>query len=83
MSAAADRFRAMADRIDRNPDEDFAGALLIVPPKGEAVEKLNIDPSKNLADFWNSVKARVDIAHADFMELVRAQMSVGQTFGRR
>lgn len=62
----ADLFDDMATRIRRNPLEEFAGAVVIVPPLSEdsptlAVEILLIDPHHDEGHFWGVVKAKVDI----------------------
>jgi hypothetical protein len=66
---SAELFRVMAERIDRNPSEEFGGAVLIVPPAGgEAIEILLIDPKKDLAAFWGTVQAKVQVAVAEMQE---------------
>ena len=40
MASPADLFRAMADRIDGVKPEEFAGAVLIVPPVVDGIQGL-------------------------------------------
>lgn len=69
----ADLLRAMADRIERNDPEDFAGCMVIVPPEtndgygGDAVEILLIDPARDIANFWSTVTAKVRIENDKFV----------------
>lgn len=73
MSEVGDLFRAMAERIERNPENEFAGAILIVPPidpgsgkKLEPIEYLAIAPKADLANFWATAMGKCDIAKALF-----------------
>ena len=69
----ADHFRDMADRIERNVPAEFAGALLVVPPAGgEAIEILLVNPSHDLALFWSTILAKVQIAASEFQERARS-----------
>ena len=58
----AQLFRQMAERIERNDTEEFAGAILIVPPpsddgqNGEVVEVLFIDPRRDPVNFWTAAR---------------------------
>jgi hypothetical protein len=53
----------MSARIAKiNPDE-FAGAIVVVPPgDGEPIAFLTTDPKPNLMQFWATVKTRVEVA---------------------
>jgi hypothetical protein len=82
----ATKFREMADRIDHNVDSRFAGAVVIIPPTaeqggygGDPIEILMLDPSGNPAQFWSTLKTRVEITLAELQERERAQTG----FGRR
>ena len=57
----AERFRAMADRIERNPHE-FGGACVIIPP-GESVgiEFLLIDVMGDMAQFYSTIQTKIQI----------------------
>mgnify|MGYP001576056754 CR=1 FL=1 len=58
----AERFRAMADRIERNPSE-FGGACVIIPPGGgEGVEFLLIDVKGDTAQFYSAIQTKIQIA---------------------
>ena len=67
----AQLFRAMAERIERNAVEEFSGALLIVPPGGEAIEYLAVNPKPDAAAFWGAVQAFVQRALAEIEERQR------------
>lgn len=67
----ADLFRAMAGRIERNESDEFAGALLIVPPNGEPIEYLALNPKRDDAAFWGAVQAHVQRAIAEIEEKQR------------
>lgn len=78
MSAMADLFREMADRIERNEDAEFAGAILVVPPRRNGVELPSIsvmivDPSQDPATLFAIAKGKIDIASAQYDEAVQAQ----------
>jgi hypothetical protein len=70
-------FRAMAGRIDKNDPAEFAGALLIVPPSGDPIEYLALNPKQDVAAFWGAVQAHVQRALAEMEEKQR------DPFGRR
>lgn len=63
----SDLFRDMADRIERNKPEDFAGAILIVPPTGDAIAVMIADPTKDLEAFWAVAQSKIQIATAEYM----------------
>ena len=56
----AQLFEDMAARIRRNELEEFAGAILIVPPpgdgNGDVVEVLLIDPNRDPINFWTACR---------------------------
>lgn len=61
----ADRFRKMADRIEKNENEPFGGVALIVPPGEDAfgsVELLKLDPTPDAAIFWGEIRSKADEA---------------------
>jgi len=80
LTAIADRFRKMADAIERNAD-NFGGAFVVVPPKdaGDPIETLILDVRQDAAQFWILLKSKceAEIAKADQQQ--RAQ----QGFARR
>lgn len=56
-----DLFREIADKIDRNPETDFGGAFIIVPPDGEPVSGILVG-APDLGVFWGAVKLKCDKA---------------------
>ena len=66
-------FRRVADKIDINRANGFAGAFVIVPPVGEPQDMLLLDSqeSANPVIFWSTLKTRVDIALAELDEAER------------
>ena len=76
----ADKFRAMAERIEKNDPEVFAGAVVIVPPKdgGEPVEILQLDGKPSPSEFWGLIKYKADAAMHD----LNNQARLGQAFRR-
>ena len=75
-------FEEMAERIRRQPEGEFAGAVLIVPPgddEGAGLDFLAVESRPNAVNFWNATKSRLDVAHAEMMGRER----VGDPFGRR
>lgn len=80
----AEHFHAMGERIVRIDQSEFAGAAVIVPPgAGEPIAFLIADPAPDLVQFWSSVKTRVEIAHAEAMEVARTQNAAGGAWGGR
>ena len=78
---APQRFRAMADSIERNEGGSFGGAFVIIPPEGggDPIETLILDSKQDLAQFWNAVITKCQIMLPDVEQKQRA----GQGFGRR
>lgn len=72
----ADFFRQLADKIDKNAEEDFSGAFMIVPPSGDPVQGIMLSNS-DLATFWSVVKSKVDIV---LLEIDQTQRQ--KQFGR-
>lgn len=72
----AELFRAMAERIERNSAAEFSGALLIVPPGGEPIEYLAVNPRPDAAAFWGAVQAFVQRALAEIEERQRTPFGV-------
>jgi hypothetical protein len=74
MTDAADRLMAMAARIKANNPDEFAGCIVIIPPvsqdgrAGESIELLLIDPKRDPANFWSTVKAKAEIGEAEFVQ---------------
>ena len=80
-STAPQRFRAMADAIEKNAEGSFGGCFVVVPPEGggDPIETLILDSKQDLAQFWNAVITKCQIMLADVEQKQRA----GQGFGRR
>ena len=77
----AEIFAKMAKRIAANADHGFGGAVVIVPPDGDPVQFLVLDPKQDPAMFWANVKTKAEIALAEMDEKQRQQtMMLG---GRR
>ena len=85
MSRYGDLFRQMAERIDRATEDEFAGAMLLVPPgEGEPLAMLLVDPQQKAEIFWFSAKNRVD-TEADIVvsEMQRREAASSSMYGRR
>lgn len=78
-SSPAELFRAMAERIERNDPAEFAGAILIVPPpnrdgrEDEPIEVLFVDPSRDVAMFWGTLRTKVEREGAQATALAEQQ----------
>jgi hypothetical protein len=67
----AERFRTMADRIERNPSE-FGGACVIIPPGGgEGIEFLLIDAKGDVAQFLGAVMTKIQVVMEEMKEQQR------------
>ena len=67
-------FRELADKIDRNPGEDFGGAFMLMPPKGDPVSGLIVGAA-DVAMFWGLVKTKIDVALAE-LSIADAQQGI-------
>jgi hypothetical protein len=78
---APERFKAMAADIEHNGPSKFGGAVVIIPPAngGEAIELLMLDLKADPAQFWATIKTRIEIKLAELDESRRSQ----NAFGRR
>jgi hypothetical protein len=54
-------FTDMASAIERNKDLKFGGAVVIVPPSGDPIHFMTLDQSASLAQFYATIKTRIDI----------------------
>ena len=80
MSDPADQFTAMAERIARIKPEEFAGAVVIVPPGDqEAIVFLSADPQPDIVGFWAVCETRVQAKKVEVIEKASAM----DAFGRR
>lgn len=75
MSAPAELLRAVAARIDRNPEDEFAGCIVVIPPptpdgrSGETLEIVMIDPERDAANFWTMAAWKLDVAVGRFKQI--------------
>lgn len=56
----ADLFRAFAAKIEKNDEQDFAGAFLIVSPSGETIDGILVG-TPDQASFFGMVKTKLDV----------------------
>ncbi len=72
-------FEAMAARIERIPEGEFAGAAVIVPPAGggDPICLLLVDPKQDPIQFFATVKSRVEIVTGAVMEAARDSQQGG------
>lgn len=75
----AEPFTKMAQRIEHNSDAKFGGAVVIVPPVGEQIELLMLDEAADAAQFWGTLKTRIQFA----LDKLEEQQRTAQGFGRR
>lgn len=75
----ADPFSDMAERVERNGDDHFGGAAVIVAPDGKVISLLMVDDSKDQAQFWATIKTRVQLEMQAMSEVQR----LGDAFGTR
>ena len=80
-STAPQRFRSMADSIDRNAEGSFGGAFVVIPPPeaGDPLETLILDAKQDPAQFWMLLKTKCDLALAE----LDAKQRQNAAFGRR
>ena len=75
MSSPAEILREMADRIERNRENEFAGCFVVIPPQtpdgrgGETLEILMIDPNQDPGNFWTQAAYKLDGAIGRFKTL--------------
>lgn len=75
-------FDLMHHRIVHNAANAFGGAAVIVPPEGggESIEILLLDSKGDPAQFWSTVRSRIEIKLAELDAAQRNQTAFG---GRR
>lgn len=73
----ASRFQKMAERIEHNANSTFGGAAVIVPPAdgGDPIEIMLLDSRGDVAQFWSTLKTRIDIRIAELQMLQMRQQS--------
>ena len=66
-------FKEMAQAIEHNRNQGFGGAVVIVPPTGggDNIELLILDSKADIAQFWSTIKTRIDIRLADLDQKAR------------
>lgn len=55
-------FREMAERIDRNRPEEFAGAFMVVLRDGTQISGMLVDPDDNPAMLLSNAQVKLDLA---------------------
>jgi len=83
MSDLADPFLAMAKRIGAIEQDEFAGAVVIVPPGGDPIEFMLSDVAPNAAAFWAIAKSRVDVRTQEIINDEERQRQQNLAYGRR
>lgn len=74
----SEKFREMADKVDKNSTEPFGGALVIVPPgDNPAIEMLILDSRQDVLHFWTQVKTVVDVAQNEYLTKAKNQQAWG------
>lgn len=73
----ADRFRKMADRIEKNGEEPFGGCAMIFPPGDnvQPVEILKLDSNPDPSMFWGEIRSKADVAVAELTDKARQNMA--------
>ena len=64
----SDIFRQMAERIERNAEAEFGGAVVIVPLVGEPVSMVLFGPKGDTTAFWALIRSKVEIATNEHLE---------------
>jgi hypothetical protein len=72
--------RAMADRIERNHEDEFAGCIVVIPPPSDNgddphLEILLIDPAQDVANFWSNAQGKVNGTAEDWKNRNSTQRS--------
>lgn len=75
-------FRSVADKIDLNASNGFAGAFVIAPPGAEPKELLLLNNVSDPAMFWSLVKSTAEMAMME-IEREEAQRQQSGGYGRR
>jgi hypothetical protein len=78
---AAALFRQMADRIEKNADEEFSGAFLVVPPGDcEPLDGLSVSSKPNIPAFFSNLRGMVEIAIAEVTDAANGGSGRGRGF---
>ncbi len=78
---AADLFRAMADRIDKNPDE-FQGAYLCVGPDAVVISNSFFGATSNIPVFWGTAKNHIGLEADDAARKADQNSQTANAYGR-
>lgn len=73
-------FNDMVDRLLRNAETDFGGAMVVVPPVGKPIVFTLLDPGRDLEHFLSSAKTKIEIALAEYQQ---TQMAMNGLRGGR
>ena len=78
---AAALFRQIADRIERNAEDEFSGAFLIVPPGDcEPIDGLSVSSKPNIPAFFSNLRGQVEIAIAEVADAAAGGSGRGRGF---
>ncbi len=74
---AAVILRRLADTIEKMDADAFGGVAAIVPPQdgGDPIELLIVDPKKNAAQFYATIKTRLETQLDDLNTTMRSQQA--------
>jgi hypothetical protein len=79
---AAALFRQMADRIEKNADEEFSGAFLVVPPGDcEPLDGLSVSSKPNIPAFFSNLQGQVEIVVNELVVAARGGSGRGRGYG--
>ena len=71
---AAAFLRTIAERLERNPPEEFSGAYVVIPPdSAEPIDAISIKSKPDPVSFWSSVEGAVQLAIAELQEATRVR----------
>lgn len=77
ISKPADHFSAMAERINKNPEE-FQGAYVIVTPSGDVLSQSFFDPKGDNIQFWGFLSGAVQVAATEAQIDMETKMGLRQ-----
>jgi len=75
-------FEDMAKRIAAIDPNEFAGAVVILPPGGEPIAFLTTDPNPDIVQFWASAKSRIEVRAIEAIDAAERQRQQHRAFGR-
>jgi len=77
MTDQAEPFRVMAERIEHNDSASFGGAAVIMPPGGQPIELLLLDPNADAAQFLATIATRIQVLVKEIENQQRMQQGYG------